>query len=71
MFGSQEKPIVQGLCRIDHMQIDKNLTRKLNPYWKCNFPMTPPVHPLVGRSVCHNFPPIGSDVTLPCSYKST
>ena len=24
----------------------------VKPYWKCNFPMTPHVHRLVGWSVC-------------------
>ena len=49
---------------------------------KCNFPMTPPVRPLVGqsvgwavskfvdRSVCHNFLK-GREVTLPCYYRGT
>ena len=48
------------------MQIDKNLTRKLNPYRKCNFPMTPPIGALVKIKeiihyfgcYCNNFGPI-------------
>ena len=44
-------------------------------FWKCNFPITPPVHPssvdrLVSRSSCRNFLK-GRQVTLPCSYRNT